>query len=181
MNDPSLRLREVLASDCDRIYEWRNSERVHSVMASDHIILPDEHRDWFDRMLVNPSVKYLIFELSDEPCGLVCFTDINRTHERGSWGFYLGRGDLPKGTGTRLGFLSLEYAFEALLIRKLCGEVLEYNEPSNRLFRKLGFIQEGRLQKHIYKSGNYHDIILYAIFSSDWISAKEELRRIVFA
>ncbi|WP_139785648.1 GNAT family N-acetyltransferase [Cytobacillus gottheilii] len=46
-------------------------------------------------------------------------------------------------------------------IEKVCLEVFSHNERAYYLYKKLGFIEEGRKIKHIKtKEGNYHDEIM---------------------
>lgn len=165
---PLMKLRDLTDKELELILTWRNTDRVRYNMMNDRKISPAEHMEWYDRIRASENVKYLVFELDSEAAGLTYFTGIDREHGRCDWGFYLGKGDLPKGTGTQMGILSLQYAFEVLHIRKLCGQVLDFNAASRRVFEKLGFQPEGILRQHINRNGRYHDIILYAKFIDAW-------------
>jgi RimJ/RimL family protein N-acetyltransferase len=39
-------------------------------------------------------------------------------------------------------------------------EVYAFNDASLALFRKLGFIEEGRLREHEFFAGGHHDLVL---------------------
>ena len=93
------------------------------------------------------------------------------------WGFYIGEQTAPKGLGTVLGYKALEYIFEQLKMRKVCAEVLDYNEASIHFHKKLGFIEEGRLQEHVFKDGAYHDVILMGMFAENWPTQSAVLRQ----
>jgi len=168
-------LRPIAESDLDIILSWRNSERIRSVMFSNHVISSDEHRSWFESLNKKDASVFLLFEYERKPAGLVYFTDIDRANGTCYWGFYLGSEDLPAGTGSLLGVLGIDYAFEQLRMRKICGKTFAYNTGGVKFHRKLGFHQEGRLVKHFQKNGKFEDVIFFSLFKEDWDRDKNEL------
>lgn len=168
-------LRKLDRSDLCMVLEWRNSERVRENMYSDQFITWEQHETWFSRIEHDCSSDYLIFQIKERPVGLINFTDIDRRNHKCFWGFYLGRIDLPKGTGRIMGFLGLEHIFKQELVRKVCGEVLAFNESSIAFHQRLGFKQEGRFKKHIWKNEQYVDVLSFALFKEDWQVHKTQL------
>lgn len=167
-------LREIEKYDLELILKWRNSERIRTNMFTDHIITMQEHAKWFERIKHDSNSLVLIFEKKTNPLGLVSFTGIDKKNSKCNWGFYLGEINLP-GTGTIMGYLGLNYAFEKLKIRKVCGEVFAFNSASIKFFNKLGFIEEGRLRKHILKNGIFEDVVLFGLLKEEWHKRKVEL------
>jgi UDP-4-amino-4,6-dideoxy-N-acetyl-beta-L-altrosamine N-acetyltransferase len=164
-------LRKLKEQDREQILRWRNSDRIRANMYTDHIIAPTEHRIWFDRVTRDESVIYLLFEYRQRPTGLVYFTDIDRENGKCMWGFYLSETDLPRGSGTVMGYLAMNHIFEEKKMRKVCGEVLDFNAASQKFFKRLGFTEEGRLRQHVLKNGNYVDVVLFSLFSHAWCSS----------
>jgi RimJ/RimL family protein N-acetyltransferase len=41
--------------------------------------------------------------------------------------------------------------------------VYDYNSASVSLHRKLGFVEEGRLRRHIFLGGEYHDVLIFGM------------------
>ncbi|MCD5406412.1 MAG: UDP-4-amino-4,6-dideoxy-N-acetyl-beta-L-altrosamine N-acetyltransferase [Desulfotomaculum sp.] len=179
-NRQDYRLRPLEEADLGKVLEWRNSERIRANMYSDHIITVEEHRAWFERNKQSEDAVSMIFEFKEKPVGLVYFTNIDKICNRCLWGFYLGEEDLPPGTGAIMGFLGLEYAFEKLGFRKLCGEAFAFNISSTKFHKKLGFIEEGCLAKHVLKNNVYEDIILMAMFKEDWLKVKPKYEKLLF-
>ena len=163
-------LRPIEWDDLEKILEWRNSERIRSNMYSDHIISLEDHRAWFENLKLHSTSIYLSFEVQNQLAGLVYFTDIDTKNSKSNWGFYLGEENLPKGSGTAMGVLGLEYAFIQLKIRKLCGEAFSFNNASSRFHKKLGFVEEGRFIKHVLKRGIFEDVVSFALFREDWMN-----------
>lgn len=173
-------MRPVERDDLERILEWRNSERIRTNMYSDHVITMEEHRAWFERTKQHSGSIYLIFEIRNQPAGLVYFADIDRNNGKSHWGFYLGAEDLPRGSGTAMGVIGLEYAFTQLNLRKLYGEVFAFNEASLRFHKKLGFVEEGRFAGHVLKSGVYEDVVSLALFREEWQKSRQALDAAAF-
>jgi len=169
-DDGKLRLMNV--NDLEMVLEWRNSDRIRANMYNDHVISFDEHNAWFKRQKSGESSRYLVFELMGRPVGLVYFVDIDHKNSKAFWGFYLGYEDLPSGSGTLLGKLGVDYAFNCLGIKKLCGEAFAFNKSSIRFHKKLGFVEEGRLVRHVLKNGEFEDIVSFALFKEDWQKQK---------
>ena len=70
-----------------------------------------------------------------------------------------------KGYGKEVMELIIDYAFNTLNLNKVIVEVVEYNKRALEVYKKLGFIEEGRLKKHYYADGEYFDVIILAIFN----------------
>jgi len=149
-------------------------------MFSDHIITVDEHLAWFRSINQREDVKCLVFEFECRPVGLMYFTQIDRDNSKCAWGFYLGEETLPKGTGSAMGFLGVEFAFVDLGVRKLSGEVLAFNTASIRFHKRLGFVEEGHFVEHVVKNGKYEDVLSFALFKDHWQRNKSELEALIF-
>ena len=165
-------LRDLGAKDLETVLKWRNSDRVRLNMFSTHVITEEEHRNWYLKLDYN-TCRYLVFEYRQRPVGVVNFTEIDNDNNRCNWGFYLGESDVPPGTGLLMGYLSMEYVFSVLNIRKLCSQVLGNNEKSIKYHRKLGFKEEGRLLQHQLHNGVFVDVIMLALFKDDWEGVKD--------
>lgn len=173
-------LRPIEEGDLELVLSWRNSERVRSYMYTDHLIKPEEHRAWFLRTLDAEFPATLVFEYRGKPAGLKSFSQIDRHNNRCYWGFYLGDTELPRGCGSAMGFLALEYIFEKHGFRKLCAEAFAFNEGSIKYHTRLGFAQEGRFVEHVLKNGAYRDVVSFAIFRDGWLAGKDALAAKLF-
>jgi RimJ/RimL family protein N-acetyltransferase len=59
--------------------------------------------------------------------------------------------------------LLLRYYFHELRYQKVTAYIVDINQPSLRLFERLGFQQEGRLRRLVYISGRHYDYIAYGM------------------
>ena len=173
-------LRPVEERDLELILVWRNSERIRSSMYTDHVITREEHLRWFERLQSERPALSLIFEISGKAVGIVNVNRMDRVNNTCHWGFYLGDTDAPRGCGTIMGFLGLEYLFEKLNIRKVIGESFVFNQASIAFHEKLGFSREGHFRRHVLKNGDFQDILAFGLFAEQWPTLKPELERKCF-
>lgn len=159
----------------DKILEWRNSDKIRKMMFSDNEITLKEHLYWYESIKAAKDIKVKVLLYLNNPVGLVKFDRINELHGTCYWGFYIGEDSVPKGTGTVLGYLGLNYIFNNKGMRKVCSEIIEFNYKSIEFHRKLGFYNEGRQLKQIKKQNQYHDVIQMGYFKESWIKNREFL------
>lgn len=163
--------RRMERNDLQAVLAWRNHPDVRRFMYTQHEITLEEHAAWFERASQDASRCLLVVETPDSPLGFVHFSGLNQGGGC-EWGFYIVPG-APKGTGRKLGRAALDHAFGALGQRKVCGQALDYNEPSIRFHERLAFQREGLLREHAYVDGKYHDVVLFGLLREEWSSRLE--------
>ena len=71
----------------------------------------------------------------------------------------------PDSRGSGVGRASLElvkdYASRQLALRRIWLRVVDYNIRAIELYRSSGFELEGRLPRHVYRTGALHDLLLF--------------------
>ena len=99
--------------------------------------------------------------------------EIDHYHGRAELGIGLGREYWGKGYGQDAVRTLLGYAFRQLNLRKVSLEVLADDARAVRAYRKAGFRDEGRLEKHTWFEGDYRDSLLMASFRDRWPGRQE--------
>ncbi|MEW5251338.1 UDP-4-amino-4,6-dideoxy-N-acetyl-beta-L-altrosamine N-acetyltransferase [Microbulbifer discodermiae] len=164
-------VRKMRKDDLEKVLLWRNDREVRKYMYSAHVIGPEEHSAWFNRVEGSPDFHALIFEFDGKPTGFVKIVRL-RGSPVADWGFYLAPG-ARRGAGKLLGRSALSYGFKQLGLHKLCGQVLQFNERSIRLHKKLGFSQEGVLKEHYFDGSQYYSVICLRLLRDEWESIQE--------
>ncbi|MGP1275434.1 MAG: UDP-4-amino-4,6-dideoxy-N-acetyl-beta-L-altrosamine N-acetyltransferase [Caulobacterales bacterium] len=131
-------LRPMTDGDLAQVLAWRNAPAVRANMYTTHEISPDEHERWWSVTRGDASRRYFLFEDAAGAFGVVGFTRIGETEGEAEWAFYAS-GDAPPGTGSRMEWLALEYAFSTLQLDTLRCEVLEQNARVIALHERFGF------------------------------------------
>ncbi len=171
-----IHLRDIRPEDEDRLREWRNRPEVAKYMYTDHHISGEEHGRWFKRTMADPTSRYWIIVCNDKDVGVVNIFNLDRRHQRCYWAFYIAEQELRgKGVGSFVEYSVLKYVFDQLQLRKLCCEVLAFNEPVIEMHRKFGFQLEGRLRAHVMKGGQPSDVYCLSILREEWQAEKSRI------
>jgi RimJ/RimL family protein N-acetyltransferase len=171
----NLRLRSLRIEDLNYLNEWRN-ELENKIMTQGYrlpvTILQDE--EWLRKKMANThgdEVFFIVEEIVESvPIGLIQLTNIDNISGTAIWGFVIGdKSKRGKGYSVEAPLLLFDYAFNILNLRKLIGYPIAYNKATLRMHQKIGIVhEEGRLKKHYYLNGEYHDIIIISIFREDF-------------
>lgn len=84
----------------------------------------------------------------------------NGTFETGSRIYRAYRG---KGYGFEAKLLILRYGFHEMRFQKYNIRCVDSNEPMIHHAKRLGCQQEGRIRRHIYMNGQYHDELIFGL------------------
>ena len=160
-------LRPIRDDELELMLSWRNLPEVRSKMYTKHEISLEEHLAWWERVSKGDRDLYFFYEQDGKPYGVVGFNAIDKVNNRAAWAFYAAP-NAPKGTGSKMEFLALEYAFNELGLNKLCCEVLAFNEPVIKLHNKFGFVEEGVYRQHHWIDDHYEDIYLLGMLATEW-------------
>lgn len=162
-------LRPIEKKDLSKILEWRNSERVHSMMLTNHVIEWDEHVQWFEKTVKNQKEPvHFIFEYHNRPIGYLSYFDIDESSKRCDIGLYIGENNVLLNAGGVLGYFSLAYAFDVLGIKEIRSIVLEKNKTVRKLNRLLGYREEKFLESYLLKNGVWENAFIVSINVDEW-------------
>ncbi|MEY9200322.1 UDP-4-amino-4,6-dideoxy-N-acetyl-beta-L-altrosamine N-acetyltransferase [Sinorhizobium sp. CCBAU 05631] len=168
------RLRAATNDDLPMMRNWRNIPSVRDKMYTCHEISEEEHQRWWARIKSADNQRYFIYEYQNVPMGVVSFNNIDEGNENASWAFYASP-DAERGTGSRMEFLALDYAFFELKLHKLSCEVLDFNTTVIRLHKKFGFVEEGILRQQYQRDGTFYDIHRLGVLASEWIDKRNDM------
>jgi RimJ/RimL family protein N-acetyltransferase len=110
---------------------------------------------------------YIVFETEGKVVG---FLVLNRyEHERlnhaGSMGMGIREKFTNQGIGTKLIEFLINWAKKQKSIEKICLGVVSVNERAIKVYKRMGFVEEGRQRNQIkYEDGSYGDDILMAYY-----------------
>ena len=114
-----------------------------------------------------------MYEFNKIPHGIASFNNIDEKNKNASWSFYTSP-NAPLGTGTKMEFLILDFAFRSLCLHKLYCEVLASN-PSLKFHEKFGFKIEGVFRNQYLANESYIDVYRLGILKGEWSEKREEI------
>lgn len=168
------KLRLIESSELEIIRSWRNDPSIRKNMYSRHEISADEHARWWKKISEREDQKYFMYEYLGVPYGVVSFNSIDRVNSNSAWAFYASPSS-PKGTGSRMEFLAIDYVFHELKLYKLYCEVLDFNSAVIKLHQKFGFQVEGVFRQHHKIDDGYASIVRLGLLYTEWESKREEM------
>jgi UDP-4-amino-4,6-dideoxy-N-acetyl-beta-L-altrosamine N-acetyltransferase len=174
-------LRPIAERDLRTVWRWRNSERVRAVSFTDHEIPWEEHVAWYERSKSDESIQPMLFERGATPTGVVNFTKIDRQAGSSIWGFYIGDQKAPKSSGSIMGVLALDYAFNELGLRKVIGESFVSNKASVRYHLRLGFRELAEERLRVKKGGETLDVMRLELTAERWRDLRPSLEQRLFS
>jgi RimJ/RimL family protein N-acetyltransferase len=131
--------------------------------ADERSLTEEQERQWIQDHLGGPGKLAVVAEASGTVVGFLDFENGSRRRiaHRGSFGMLVKEGWRGKGIGTALIDALIDWAQENPLIEKIGLAVFAENERAIRLYRKLGFQEEGhRVREVKLGPGRYSDDIL---------------------
>jgi RimJ/RimL family protein N-acetyltransferase len=170
-------LREITSRDYDYLYHLSLSEGLtHRWRYRGLTPSPDE---FVRNLWLNVAAQFLVENRrTGSPIGHVIAFD---TSHRDHWvhAAAVGQPDVEstgliiEALGTFIDYLFLNFDFN-----KIYFSSIEFSYRSFRSGREWLFREEGRLAQHSFFGGRYWDMVLFAIFRSDWATTwHETLRR----
>lgn len=167
-------IRNIKDSELELMLSWRNAPATRKNMYTSHIIEVEEHVAWWERTKADPRHCYFMYEQDGQPLGIVGLNNIDLVNKNSAWAFYSSP-EAPRGTGSRMEYLALEYAFGELALYKLYCEVLAFNESVIKLHQKFGFKVEGVFRDQHMTDEGFVDIYRLGLLASEWIGMRESM------
>lgn len=172
-------LRPPMKSDIPRLLRWINDPEVNRFLGSYLPMLEQDEEEWFEE-LHKGKLHNMVFAimLGETHIGNMGIHRIDWKSRVATTGALIGEKDYwGKGYGSEAKMLLLNYAFNTLNLRKICSNVVAFNERSVGYSLRCGYQEEGRLRAQHYEHGAYWDEIRLAVFKEDWLPLWEEFKK----
>jgi len=164
------RLRLLCDADIPQITQGMNDPEVTQYILQYMPKTTEAETEWFKKLNTTPNdFVFGIENEEEELIGVMGLHGVKYIHGTATTGAYLGNKEYwGKGYGSEAKMLLLQYAFDTLGLRKICGAVIAFNERCLSYQAKCGYKEEARLKNHLFKNGRYWDEILVSVYREDW-------------
>ncbi|CAI7633707.1 unnamed protein product [Penicillium discolor] len=100
---------------------------------------------------------------------LFSLTGPNGTHHRNAMiGISLADGFRGKGYGGEAINWALDWAFQHAGLHRVSIGTFSYNPNALKLYKKLGFVEEGREREALYHRRAWHDVVNLSMLEHEW-------------
>jgi pseudaminic acid synthase/UDP-4-amino-4,6-dideoxy-N-acetyl-beta-L-altrosamine N-acetyltransferase len=170
----SIRLRNIEEADLKKIMNWRMQPSVTKYMYTDPVLTMDTQKTWFESIRADDTCKYWIIVADETDIGVLGIVDIDERNRRCNRIWYIGEdGFRGRGIAKRIQLNLYDYVFNHLNLHKVFDYVLACNEyVIERINKPCGYRVEGRLKDHVYKNGEYLDVMVMGITEDIWASIR---------
>lgn len=173
-----LYLRALELTDAPLLVRWMNDPEItQHLLSGPWPFNEGKERGFIEKMYASSTDVVLMACLreatgelpADAPIGISGLHAIDPVHRFCTFGIVLGEKALhDRGLGTELTGLMLDHAFDELNIERVELGVYDSNTRAQAVYRKLGFVEEGRLIGRRWKRGAWRDEILMVMRRSTW-------------
>ncbi len=169
-----IRLRATTRADLPLFVRWFNDPEVTAYLTRFWPLSPEAEAQWFEQMLARPEYERpLVIEIRAkegwQPIGNCAFHRLDWRNRRAEVGIAIGeKAYWDQGYGSEALSVLLRHGFEDLNLHRIELQVFAGNDRAVAAYRKLGFVEEGRLREAEFRRGRYLDVILMSILRPEW-------------
>lgn len=165
-------LRALEPADAERTSKWHNDPSLYDTLVSPfRYVSRAAEEEWLRRKTAYSQTEIplaICLREGDRHIGNIHLTDIDWISRHACFGIFIGEAQhQSRGYGQQATRLMLGHAFHDLGLRRVYLTVLDDNPRAIRVYEKCGFTVEGRLRQHVYKRGQFRDLIFMGICAND--------------
>ena len=167
-------LRPVERHDLAFLRDLANETEVReNVVGWDWPVSLSGQERWFDSGIDTSTTRRFIVENveTSQPIGLTGLWKIDWRNRSAETGLKLGGFPDVRGKGFGVAAIGalMEFAFKDVGLHRLHSTILTSNKASQALFvRKCGWTEEGILRKHVWRKGEFCDLLQIGILENEY-------------
>lgn len=167
------KLREIEKKDIPIINQWRYNKALIDFLGAPFRYINEDVDDiWYASYLSNRNscVRLAIEECSSSAIvGAVYLTSIDWLNRSAEFSIWIGLAEHQnRGVGKFATHKILDHAFNDLGLHRIYLTVLERNDRARKLYKSVGFSEEGVLRQAVFKNGHYENMISMSILMSEF-------------
>lgn len=163
-------LKEVSSNDHQFLVDLHNDPVVLHNLTNNEPITLEQHIKWWDRIIHSNTELRLIFTVDGCNAGFTKFYSIDHANHCCVLGADLHKEYRGKGYAKPMWTLMLDRCFNDLNLHRVSLTTASYNLIAHKVYKNLGFKEEGRLTESLLRDGVYHDQIAMFLLRKDWRS-----------
>ncbi len=165
-------LRALEIDDLERTHKWHNDPDLYSSLTNTfRYVSMNAERKWIEKKVEfnNCESNLAVCESNTKRhIGNIYLREISWVDRRAGLAIFIGEKDArSKGYGQSAIKQIVRYAFEELNLQKISLTVLAENTTARHVYEKCGFTVEGTLVRHVYKNGQFKDILCMALLQQE--------------
>lgn len=165
MKDHKFSLRDVTDEDHQWLVDLHNDPIVLRNLTHPNPIDIKKHMSWWNKIQKDSSQKRLIFLVDEQRVGFVKFYSIDQTNKNCVLGADIHKDFRGMGYAKAMWSLMLDLC-KSWNLHRVSLTTAEYNLIGQRVYKGLGFIEEGKMVSSLFREDKFFDqICMYKILT----------------
>jgi RimJ/RimL family protein N-acetyltransferase len=160
-------LRALEEQDLPQLRDWRNADWLRPFVREYRLLNMANQHDWLDHISRSREVEMFGIDFFGGLVGVCGLCNVNWVNKTAEVSLYIVPAHQGKGFAIQVLELLRQKAFMEFNLHRLWAEIFEFNAASIALFERGGYALEGRMRKHVFKQGEYHDSLIYGLIRSE--------------
>jgi len=161
-------LKLICDSDHEFLVELHNDPEVLRNVTNPTPITLISHLEWWEKISKDQKQLRMIYTVDDDPVGLAKFINIDHVNKNCVLGADIHKTHRKQGHAKHMWRLMLEKCFDDMCLYRVSLTTASFNVVGQHVYRKLGFLEEGRLIRSLYRDDHYYDQICMYLLREDW-------------
>ncbi|WP_216215838.1 GNAT family N-acetyltransferase [Amycolatopsis aidingensis] len=168
-----VRLRAIEPSDAEALWRWNADPDVSRWMINDYPLSVAQYRRKCEERPQNSYGRLVLCIetlAQDRAIGVVGLSGAEPESARAELDIYIGEPEYRGGGyGADATRVICRYGFEEMRLHGISLWVVPENASAHRLYRKLGFVEEGRKREALRRGGRWYDLILMSLLEGELV------------
>lgn len=163
-------IRKLQKEDLPLRVEWMNHPKVYSSMHFEIPILMENTLQWYHRIKDDLSRSDVVFIRDEKVMAFGGLTSITSNKDgMAELYVFVDPNEQHNGCGTLATRLLCDWGFNKIGLHKIYLYTNEDNLPAIKVYKKCGFILEGKhRQEYLDGAGLYKDRLYFGLLKSEW-------------
>lgn len=166
--------------DIELLKKWQNDINVkYPIMGFRFPIQKKSIEDWLESIRKNNGRSRIVYgiHLNSIAVGMVSLHDIDYVNRNAMFGIYVAeKNERNKGVGKSASIITLDFAFNAMGLKRVGLEVHNKMENAIHMYKKIGFVKEGVKRKAFFIDGSFVDVNFMSLLNSEFILDKTKIK-----
>jgi len=165
-----LRIRLMEHQDLEDLRVFHNQDDVLLKLTDPAHISQPQQEAWFAAASTSRSSRRYVARLrsTDALVGVFRIDSIDHVNGNAFVGCDIAPAHQGQGYATEFFVYMLDYLFDSCRLHRAELVTLHNNERAIKLYKKLGFVEEGARREALYRDGGYQDLLAMGLLASAW-------------
>ncbi|WP_018683221.1 GNAT family N-acetyltransferase [Actinokineospora enzanensis] len=170
MTGERVRLRAIEPEDADALWRWHNDPEAMRWLETSYPESLAQIRKRMQDMAPNSyeRTRFAVETVADNRfIGIVCLRDARPETGRAEIDIYFGE-SRNEGYGSEALRLLCKFGFDDMRLHAIQLWVAADNEIARHVYRKIGFVEEGRSREAFRRDGKLYDMVLMSMLAREY-------------